>query len=175
MDNPLVRIDPGLIAWTIITFLVLLALLRWKAWGPIVAAIERREKGIKDAIEAAKKERGEAARLLGEHKTMIDQARRETARMIEQGRKDAELARGDLLEKAKRDASEVVESGRRQLEREARVAVQQLRSEAANLAVLAAGRIVEVSLDERAQKRIVEDCLQEISEIPAKGPSMRSS
>lgn len=166
MDNPLVRIDPGLFIWTLVTFAVLLIVLRWKAWGPIVAAIERREKTIKDAIDSAKKEREEALRLLGEHKSMIDQARRQTAAMIEQGRKDAEAVRAEMIEKAKRDAGEVIEQGRAQIERETRAAVQSLRGEAANLAILAAGRIVKISLDEGAQKKLVEECLNEISRLP---------
>jgi F-type H+-transporting ATPase subunit b len=175
MDSPLVRIDPGLLIWTIITFLALLALLRWKAWGPIVAAIERREKAIKDAIEAAKQEREEATRLLAEHKTMIDQARRETVRLIDQGRKDAEVTRLELIEKARGDAREVLEQGRKQIERETRAAVQQIRTEAANLAVLAAGRIVKVSLDEGAQKRLIDECLKEIGDLPGTGPGQRPS
>lgn len=168
MDN-LVRIDPGLLVWTVLTFLALLVVLRWKAWGPILGAIERREKTIRDAIEGAKKEREEARRLIEEHRAMIDQARRDTAKMIEQARKDAEAARGDLIEKAKRDAAEVIEHGRAQIDRETRAAVLQLRGEAANLAVLAAGRIVKVSLDESAQNRLVEECLQEIAGQPVRG------
>jgi len=100
---------------------------------------------------------------------MIEQARRDTARTIEQARKDAEAARGELIEKAKRDAADVIEHGRRQIERETKAAMQQIRGEAANLAVLAASRIVKVSMDEPAQRRIVEECLKEISEQPPIG------
>ena len=171
MNNPLVRIDPGLLIWTVATFLVLLAVLRWKAWGPIVKAIERREKTIRDAIDTARKEKDEAGRLLEEHRKLIDQARRETAQMIEQGRKDAEVSRAELLEKARLEASGVVDQGRKQIEREARAAVQQIRGEAANLAVLAAGRIVKVSLDESAQKRLVEETLDEIGRSQGGRPS----
>ena len=174
MDN-LVKIDPGLIIWTVVTFLILLAVLRWKAWGPIVAALEKRERTIKDSIEAAKKEREEAQRLVVEHKQAIEQARRDTARMIEQGRKDAETARAEMLEKSRHEAGEIVEQGRRQIERETRAAVQSLRSEAANLAVLAAGRIVKVSLDETAQRRIVDETLRDIGDAAsASGGAARS-
>jgi len=166
MDNPLVRFDPGLLIWTVLTFGALLAVLRWKAWGPIVGAIERREKAIRDAIDAARSQRDEAMRVLEDNKRALEEARLETARMIEQGRKDAEAARAELIDKARADAAGVVEQGRHQIERETRAAVQQLRGEAANLAVLAAGRIVKVSLDDAAQKRIVEECLDEISKLP---------
>ena len=164
MDNPLVRIEPGLLIWTILTFFALLGLLRWKAWGPIVAAIERREKSIKDAIDEAKNQRDEAMRLLEQQKKMVEESRQETARLFEQGRKDVELSRGEMIEKARQEAGTVVEQGRRQVERETRAAVQELKGQAASLAVLVAGRIVKVSLDEAAQKRIVEECLKEIDE-----------
>jgi len=167
--NSLVKIDPGLIIWTVGTFLALVALLRWKAWGPIVAALEKRERTIREAIDAAKSERLEAQRLVEEHRKAIDQARKDTARMIEQGRKDAETARAEVLEKSRHEAREIVEQGRRQIERETRAAVQELRSEAANLAVLAAGRIVKVSLDEGAQKRIVDECLRDIGNAAGPG------
>jgi F-type H+-transporting ATPase subunit b len=166
MDNPLVRIEPGVLIWTVVTFSALLVVLRWKAWGPIIGAIERREKAIRDTIDGAKAQRDEAMRLLEDHKKMLEETRRETARMIEQGRKDAEAARGEMIEKARSEAGDVVEAGRKQIDREARAAVQALRGEAANLAVLAAGRIVKSSLDEASQKRIVEECLNEISGPP---------
>ena len=40
MDNPLVQPDPGLFIWTIITFLVLVALLAKFAWRPLLEALE---------------------------------------------------------------------------------------------------------------------------------------
>ena len=127
MEN-LVKIDPGLIVWTVVTFVVLLLILRWKAWGPIVVALEKRERTIRESIDAAKREREEAQRLVVEHRQTIDQARKDTARMIEQGRKDAETARAEMLEKSRHEAHEILEQGRRQIERETRAAVQELRS-----------------------------------------------
>src|SRR5437867_12857535 len=103
MDS-LVRLEPGLLIWTLITFLTLLFVMRKFVWGKIVDAIERREKTIRDAIEGAKKEREEAQRMLEEHRRMIEQARRDTARMIEQGRKDGEAARAEMIEKARQEA-----------------------------------------------------------------------
>ena len=62
---------PGLMLWTVITFLVLLVVLRKFAWGPIVKMLDERERTIRDAIEQAKKERAEAERLLAEQKTAL--------------------------------------------------------------------------------------------------------
>ena len=47
MDNPLVQPDPGLFIWTIVTFLVLLALLARYAWGPLLKALDTRHESIR--------------------------------------------------------------------------------------------------------------------------------
>ena len=60
----LIDVNPGLIAWTLITFIVLMFVLSRVAWKPILGLIDEREKAIVDAIDAAKKERAEAERLL---------------------------------------------------------------------------------------------------------------
>ena len=52
----LVSVNPGLAIWTLVTFLLVAAVLRWKVWGPRMHVIEEREKGIADAVEQAKKE-----------------------------------------------------------------------------------------------------------------------
>ena len=62
----LLEVRPGLIFWTIVTFILALVVLRWKAWGPILSLVEEREKQITGAIESAKKERAEAEKLLAE-------------------------------------------------------------------------------------------------------------
>ncbi|MGH6913576.1 MAG: F0F1 ATP synthase subunit B, partial [Geminicoccales bacterium] len=52
--NPLVRPDPGLFIWTILTFLVLLALLTRYAWKPLLAALQAREDRIRESLEGAR-------------------------------------------------------------------------------------------------------------------------
>ena len=67
----LTDINPGLTFWTVVTFLVLLVVLLEVAWGPIVKMLDEREKTIHEAIEAAKRERAEAEKLLAEQKEAL--------------------------------------------------------------------------------------------------------
>ena len=71
-----VEVRPGLIFWTIVTFVLVLLVLRAKAWGPILSLVEEREKQISSSIESAKRERAEAEKLLDEAKKAIAAARR---------------------------------------------------------------------------------------------------
>jgi F-type H+-transporting ATPase subunit b len=78
-SNSFTDVKPGLIIWTWITFIIVLFILRRFAWGPLLSAVEGREKSITNAIESAKRERAEAEKLLGEQKTAIASARQEAA------------------------------------------------------------------------------------------------
>ena len=53
MDNPLVQVEPGLFIWTILVFVVLLTLLKKFAWGPLLAALEERQEGIRKSLSDA--------------------------------------------------------------------------------------------------------------------------
>ncbi|MEZ5396359.1 MAG: hypothetical protein R2724_26645 [Bryobacterales bacterium] len=44
-ENLLLQFEPGLMIWTVVTFLVTLVVLRKIAWGPLLKALEDRETG----------------------------------------------------------------------------------------------------------------------------------
>src|ERR671936_1032711 len=96
MDNPLVQPDPGLFIWTIITFLVLLALLTKFAWRPLLQALETRQQAIKKSLEDADRAKQELARLQQESAKIIEQARVEADSILAKTRNDAERMREDL-------------------------------------------------------------------------------
>ena len=74
MDNPLVQPDPGLFIWTIVTFLVLLALLAKFAWRPLLQALESRQAMIRKALDDAQQAKQELERLHAESAQMIRKA-----------------------------------------------------------------------------------------------------
>ena len=79
-------VSPGLSLWTTLIFLGLLAIL-WKfAWGPILKAVQDREDGIQSTLDQASNERGEATKLLAEHREQMADARRQAQQMIAEGK-----------------------------------------------------------------------------------------
>ena len=79
----------GLMFWTLVIFLVLFFILAKFAFKPITAAVEAREKALEDAIEAAKRDREEAARLLAEHARQLEAARGEAQKLIAEAARSA--------------------------------------------------------------------------------------
>ena len=71
LRDGLLKVDPGLLLWTIITFIVLLLIMWRAAWKPLVDALDVRAEKVRSDIENAEKNRLESERLLAEHEKMI--------------------------------------------------------------------------------------------------------
>jgi F-type H+-transporting ATPase subunit b len=157
-------LNPGLTLWTAITFLFLLLVLSRFAWGPIVKMLNERERTIREAIEAAKKERADAERMLAEQKASLAQAQREAAELAKRNQQEVEAMRQELTARARKEADELVASARRQIDEEKVKAVAELRAQVADLAIDAASRLVKANLDDATQRKLVEDY---IAQLPA--------
>ncbi len=157
-------LNPGLTLWTAITFLVLIAVLAKFAFGPIVKMLDERERTIREAIEQAKKERAEAEKLLGQQKESLAVARREAAEIAKKNQQEVEVLRADLTARAKKEADDLVASARRQIQEEKSKAIAELKGQVADLAIDAASRIIKANLDEKAQRALVEEY---INQLPA--------
>src|ERR1700704_3696676 len=107
LADPFTNVKPGLIIWTLITFIIVAFVLRRMAWGPILKAVDEREKAITGSIEAAKRERAEAEKLLGDQKTAIAGARAEAAEMMRKNQADMEKFREDLMAKSRKEAEDL--------------------------------------------------------------------
>jgi F-type H+-transporting ATPase subunit b len=158
----LTTINPGLTLWAAITFLVLLVVLSKFAWGPIVKMLDERTRTIHEAIDAAKKERAEAERMLAEQKESLARATREAAELAKRNQQEVETLRQELTARARKEADDLVASARKQIIEEKSKAVSELRTMAADLAIDAASRLVKASLDEKSQRALVEDYLKQL-------------
>ena len=137
----LVAINPGLIIWTIITFIVLLVVLRLVAWKPILGLLEERERTIRESLEQARLAKEEAEKLMAQHKEMIGKARHEMAAIIEKAQRDAEQRRADILARAHREAEDKARHFSEDLERQKRAAIREVREQSADLVIAAASRL----------------------------------
>src|SRR5262249_8031282 len=102
----LLNVNPGLMIWTIVTFVLLLVVLRIMAWGPLQKSLDAREKRIRDAVEGAEKARRDSEDLLARHHKMLDAAKDEARQIIEEGKQDGLKLRQEILEQARTDAEE---------------------------------------------------------------------
>lgn len=163
MGSSLITPDPGTIIWTVITFVILAFLLGRFAWKPLLQLLEERERTVKDSLDSARTAREEAERTLKKNQELLSRARGETEAIIEHGKREAEVLKTELLTRARSDAQELVEQGRKQIQFEQKQAIEALRKQVADLAIGAAERLVEKSLDENRQRKLVEDYMRDLA------------
>ena len=155
-------LNPGLTLWTAITFILLIGVLSKYAFGPIVKMLDERERSIRSAIDQAKKEREEAEKLLAQQKESLLKAQRDAAELAKRNQQDMEAFRQQLTAQARKEAADLVATARTTIQEERSKAVAQLRAEVADLAVAAASRIVKSSLDEKAQRQLVDEYIKDL-------------
>lgn len=153
----------GLMFWTVVIFAGLYFVLRRWAFPVITAAVEAREKALEDALEGAKRDREEAARLLNEQRLQIEAARTEAQRFIAEGRAAGEKIRVDMLEQTRAQQQELLERARRDIDAEKERAIAEMRREAVELAIAGAGKVIEKNLDDQQNRRLVESFLSTLT------------
>jgi F-type H+-transporting ATPase subunit b len=167
LASSLTDVKPGLIFWTIVTFLLVALILRSRAWGPILSLVEEREKQITASVEAAKKERAEAEKLLTEQKAAITQARQESADMMRKSQAEMERFREQVMADARKKAEEELQGARKQIQEEKNKAIAEVKGMAVELALHAAERLISEQLDDAKHRKLAE---QFIDQMPRSAP-----
>ena len=152
----------GLMFWTFVVFIILLVILGRFVFPKITAAVEAREKALEDAIEGAKRDRDEAARILAEQQRQIEAARQEAQKIIVEGRQVGEKVRAQMIEETHQQQQQILERARREIESEKDRAIADLRREAIELAIAGASKVIEKNLDDQSNRKIVESFLSSI-------------
>jgi F-type H+-transporting ATPase subunit b len=160
--NPLAQPDPGLYVWTIITFLLLLVVFNKLAWQPLKRVLQTREELIRKSLDDAQKARQELERLHVESQKILTEARVSADKILSETRSDANRLRDELKQKAQSEAAGIVKNAERQIEMETARALQQIRTEAVDLSVALASKLLQRNLTKEDNERLIEETFKQI-------------
>ncbi|MEM9679141.1 MAG: F0F1 ATP synthase subunit B [Bacteroidota bacterium] len=152
----------GLVFWTLITFAILLFILRRFAWKPILGAVSDREEGIKKALASAEDARREMENLQADNERILKEARAEREAMLKEARDMKNKMIADAKEEAQAQASKMIEQAQVAIESEKKAAMAELKSHVAGLSVDIAEKVVRGELaDKKKQLELVDSMLGE--------------
>ena len=160
--NPLVQPDPGLFIWTILTFVVLVALLAKFAWGPLLSALDSRQAMITKSLDDAQKAKQELERLQTESTRIVNEARVEAEQIVSRSRSDAEQLREEIKQRSRAEAAAIVKNAEKQIQQETARALQQIRHEAVELSVAIASKILQRNVSKEDNERLIEETLKQV-------------
>jgi F-type H+-transporting ATPase subunit b len=158
-SNPL-SVDPDLAIFTAIIFLLMLAILRKFAWGPIRDGLAAREKGIADQIAEAHRSNEEARRLLAEHEAKVSSASNEVKEMLDQAKREAEEKKSEILAEAEAAAKSEKDRAVREIHAAKNNALEDLAKTSVDQAVGLAGRIMGKELQDGNHTDLIQEALK---------------
>ena len=160
----MLEVHGGLLAWTVITFLLLLVVLKKIAWGPHLAALEARESEIKDALNAAEKAREEAERVSSDYKESIRKAQSESQQIIAEAKSAGEKVRSEIEKAANVKADEIVDKAKILIDAERVKAINEIKTVAVEISMSAASKLIEKNLDSEDNRKLVKEALEGIGQ-----------
>ena len=160
----MLEVHGGLLAWTVLTFVLLLVVLKKVAWGPILDALDARENEIKDALNAAKKAREEAERVSSDYEDSIRKAQAEAQQIISDAKTAGEKVKLDLETIANEKADEIIEKAKAQIDTERVRVISEIKTVAIEISLSAAAKVIEKNLDSDDNRKLINEALEGIGQ-----------
>ena len=151
---------PTLIA-QIINFAILLGLLYLVAYKPIMRMLDERSRKVKESMEQTELIKQQAERAEEEVKKQIEAAGREGQEIITRAVRSGEEVRQQAQQEARQDVESIIARAGVEIQRERDEAIGELRKEFADLTILAAGKVIDRSLDREAHRQLIDKVLKE--------------
>ena len=161
-SSALIKVVPGLMVWTLISFGITFFVLRRFAFGPIQKIIDERRQRIREALHEADNARAEARKMLDEHRAMMAEARGKAEEILVEARKVAEAQKKRLRDELEADRQRRLEETTRQIEAETVRALELIRAEVADLTVIATQKVTGKVLDQADHKRLIDEAIGEL-------------
>jgi F-type H+-transporting ATPase subunit b len=157
-------VNLGDIVFQLVVFIVLLALLRKFAFGPVMGIMKQREQHIASEIDSAEKNHQEAKKLAEEQRELIKKSRSEAAELMENARKLGDEQKEGIIQAAREEANRLKEAAKQEIIQEKEQAVTALREQVASLSVLVASKVIEKELSLEDQEKLINEYIQEVGE-----------
>jgi F-type H+-transporting ATPase subunit b len=156
-------INLPLLLTQIVTFIILLVILRFAAYKPLMRMLDERSNRVKESMEQAEAVKEQSAHAEEEVKKQLEQASREGQERITRAIKAGEDVKKKAQEDARQEAEALVSRARAEIQRERDDAINEVRREFADLTVLAAGKVIDKSLNKKDHQELIEKVLEESS------------
>jgi F-type H+-transporting ATPase subunit b len=165
---------PDPLAWSynlsifsLIVFVLFLLVLSKLAWKPLSQGLDRREARIRDDIAAAEQARAKAERMLAEHAAKLDRVQDEVKAILSEARRDAEVARQNIVSDAQAEAKATRDRAISEIDRAKDQALKEMFDHFAQRVADATEHVLGSGLTPADQDRLINDALTRIADRPA--------
>ena len=158
--------DLGNAIWTLLIFVLVLAVLGKFAWKPMLDSLHKREKYIRESLEHAKHDRETAEQRLAEYEQKIRDAQEQASAIVEEGRRDADAVKKRIQDESRKNADEILERAKREIDIARDSVLKDLYDQSAELAMNMAGAVLKRQLTPEDHTQLVQEALGELQKQP---------
>lgn len=145
----------------IVNVLVFFAIIRAFLWKPIMGVMEKRQQMIDDDLNAAKEQNEQAAKLKADYEEALSEAKSEAEEIIEKARRSSSAEHDAAVAKTHEETAKMIADAKASIEVERSKAMKSVQAEIAGIAMAAAQKVVGNNLDEDANKKYLDEFLNE--------------
>ena len=156
--------DVALFLWSVVTFLIVLAILRWKAWGPLMEALDAREKQIEESLSKAEKVTADAEQQAAKNEEILNTARKEAQDIVTQAREAGDKLKHNLEKDGKEQYNGMLEKAKEQIDAEKQKALSEIKTTVVDIALKASERVIKRNLNNEDNKKLVEETVDEFKQ-----------
>jgi F-type H+-transporting ATPase subunit b len=153
----------SLIFWEVVSFAILFFMLYKFAFPGILSILEEREKKIKDSLDQAERHRSEAERRLKEYEAKLSMAAKEAEGILATAKERAQRVLEENEQRLTVEAERIKGDATREIDHERRKAVQEIRNQTTELALLVAEKVVQRSLTDADHRKFADDALEALA------------
>lgn len=158
-------INLGYLISQIINFGLLVVLLYFVAYKPILRMLDERSARIRQGLEDAETASRRAAEIEQEFEQRMTEARKEGQEQVARATQAGQRMREEILQKAREDAQTLIEKAKEEVARDREQAMSELRQQVADLSLAISQKVIGQTLDERAQRRLIAQFLEQTEEL----------
>lgn len=147
--------------WNFVNIIVLFAFFRIFLFRPVTNIMDKRKQLIVEDFESAKEAKEQAEKIKADYELELQKADEEAANIIRKANERASILYEKQMNIAKEDANKLIQNANKQIELERKKTMESAQSEIADIAILAAAKILGEQMDEKSNKRMMKDFVKE--------------
>ena len=156
--------DTALFLWSVITFLIVLGILRWKAWGPLMDTLDARAKQIEESLSKAETVAIEAKEQAKENEKILAQAREEANQIIADAKKAGEKLKNKLSEEGQEKYVTLISNAKSDIKSAKDKALNDIKTMVVDISLEASEKIIKRNLNTEDNKNIIEETVKSFQE-----------
>ncbi len=156
----------GLLAWTLVAFLLVFFILKKFAWKIIIQSLDEREQGIADSLESAQKMKAEMSQLKNENEALMAEAREERTKLLKEAKEIKDRLINDAKDQAKAEAAKIIADAHNAIQTQKMAALTDVKNQIGNMVIEISERVIRKQLDNKAeQEKYIQQMAGELNQF----------